>query len=151
MGATTQRRRASSPKENQTDALRRSPTMARMLDAMEESVDIGHYGQFMFATVARHFMDEDKIVDLLAQQPGFDEPKARALFEHVEERNYNPPQRERILEHQARGGFQIIPNPQDPDGGNLYRELDFPETVYEDINHYYEERAGVEPGAEARL
>lgn len=114
--------------------------MARLLDALEDGTDIGHYGQFTFVTVARHFMKDDDIVALLARQPEMDETKARALLVHVQERGYNPPHRERILEHQSRGGFQIIQRPQDPDSGNLYRELQFPDSVYEDINEYYVEK-----------
>jgi hypothetical protein len=120
--------------------MRRSPTMARLLDALKAGTDVGHYGQFTFVTVARHYMDDDEIVALLARQPEMDETKARALLMHVEERGYNPPQRERILEQQSHGGFQIIPKPQDPDSGNLYRELEFPEGVYEEIGHYYEQK-----------
>ena len=85
-------------------------------------------------------MDDAAIIALLARQPDMDETKARALLKHVEERGYNPPQRERILERQSHGGFQIIPKPQDPDSGNLYRELEFPEEVYEDIERYHEQK-----------
>lgn len=138
--AVSRHRRSDAP-ENGARELRDSPTMARLLDALESGVDIGHYGQFTFVTVARHFMGEKAILELLARQPEMDMPKARALLEHVNERGYNPPSRERILEHQDKGGFQIIVNPQDPDSGNLYRELEFPEAIYEDINHYYEEKA----------
>src|SRR5690349_5498672 len=56
--------------------LRESPMMARLLDALEKKVDIGHYGQFTFVTVARHFIDEDEIVRLLTNQPDMDEEKA---------------------------------------------------------------------------
>ncbi len=37
--------------------------------------------------------------------------------------------------------FPIIPNPDDPDAGNLYRDLTFPEGVYEDISEYHEQKA----------
>ena len=117
-----------------------SPTMRRLLDALEKGTDIGHYGQFTFAAVARHFMDEDEIVALLAKQPDMDEAKALATLRHIEERNYNPPRRERILEQQANQEFQIIPDPENPDSGNLYRELPFPETMYEHISEYYADK-----------
>ena len=120
--------------------LRESQTMTRLLDALEEGTDIGHYGQFTFAATARHFMDEEEIVSLLAKQPDMDEAKARATVLHIEERDYNPPRRERILEQQAHQDFQIIPNPDDPDSGNLYRELRFPDGLYENISEYYEEK-----------
>lgn len=141
MAQAVQRHRANDASDNRAQDLRRSPTMARLLDALKAGDDIGHYGQFTFATVARHFMGEEEILDLLTRQPDMDRGKAEALLVHVAERGYNPPHRERILEQQAKGGFQIITNPQDPDSGNLYRELEFPEAVYEDINHYYEEKA----------
>jgi hypothetical protein len=126
------------------EALRNSPTMARLLETMEAGKDIGHFGQFTFATVARHFLDDPQIIGLLARQPDMDEEKAHALLLHVQERGYNPPRRERILEHQQKEGFPIIANPENPDSGNLYRELAFPDSVYEDINEYYEEKAEAE-------
>ena len=120
--------------------LRQSPTMARLLDALEAGEDVGHYGQFTFAAVAHHFMDEDAVIDLLAKQPDMDDAKARAVVLQIEERNYNPPRRERIIEQQAHQKFQIIPNPDDPDSGNLYRELTFPDDTYENITEYHEEQ-----------
>jgi len=138
---TKRQHREADAKDNGSEQLRRSPTMARLLDAMEAGTDVGHYGQFVYVTVARHFMDEDAMIRLLARQPDMDEAKANALVLHVQERGYNPPHRERILDQQARGGFQLIERPGDPDSGNLYRELQFPDAVYEDINHYYEEKA----------
>jgi hypothetical protein len=93
-------------------------------------------------TVARHFMNEDNIVTLLAQQPGMDAEQARALFLQVQEHDYSPPRRERILEQQQQQKFQII-DPDDPDSGNLYRELRFPDHIYDHINHYYEDKAAM--------
>jgi hypothetical protein len=120
--------------------LRDSPMMTRLLDALEHKTDIGRYGQFTFVTVARHFMPEDQIVDLLAKQPGMDEEQARALVLQVQEHDYSPPRRERILEQQQQQEFQII-DPHDPNDGNVYRELRFPDGIYDHINHYYEDRA----------
>ena len=120
--------------------LRQSPTMARLLDALEASEDVGHYGQFTFAAVAHHFMDEDAVIALLAKQPDMDEEKARAVVLQIEERDYNPPRRERIIEQQTHQKFQIIPNPDDPDSGNLYRELTFGDDTYENITEYHEEQ-----------
>src|SRR3954463_2419132 len=94
--------------------LRQSPTMARLLDALEAGTDVGHYGRLVFVMVARHFLDEEEIVDLLAGQPGQDETQARALYLQVKERDYNPPKRERILQWQAQQEFPIVPNPEDP-------------------------------------
>ncbi|GAC1473679.1 MAG: hypothetical protein PVSMB7_27920 [Chloroflexota bacterium] len=35
----------------------------------------------------------------------------------------------------------IIRYPDDPDGGNLYKDLNFPDDVYERIREYYGEKA----------
>jgi hypothetical protein len=124
-----------------SDDLRASPTMAHLLDALEARTDIGHYGRLTFAMVAHYFLDEDALVDLLARQPDMDETKARALVLQVKTKGYSPPKRERILEWQAQQDFPIIPNADDPDAGNLYRELKFPDRVYDHITEYYEEKA----------
>jgi hypothetical protein len=44
------------------------------------------------------------------------------------------------VEWQAQQEFPILPNPEDPDCGNLYRNLKFPEAVYEHIGEYQEEK-----------
>ena len=121
--------------------LRDSPMMAHLLGALEDGRDVGHYGRLVFAMVARHFMEEDAIVRLLAAQPEQDEDAARALVRQVTGRDYNPPSRERILEWQAQQQFPICPTPDDPRACNVYRELRFPEGVYEDIGEFWEERA----------
>ncbi len=123
------------------DQLRRNEMMAHLLDALEAGTDIGHYGRLTFAMIARHFLDEDKLVDLLARQPGCDETQARSLLLQVEGRDYNPPKRERILEWQAQQEFPICPTPDDPGSCNVYRELRFPDSVYESIGDFWEERA----------
>ena len=56
-------------------------------------------------------------------------------------RDYNPPKREKILEWQREQEFEIIPNAGDPDEGNVYKDLQFPDGVYENIADYYEEKA----------
>ena len=126
------------------DELRRSPMMARLLDALDDGTDVGHYGRLVFTMVARHFLDEDELVRLLANQPDQDETKARAMLLQVKGRDYSPPRRERILQWQAQQDFQILPDSDDPDGGNLYRELRFPDGIYEHINEYYQEKAEAE-------
>lgn len=144
MTQTTTKPNAPRSKRKQTenyDDLRQSPTMARLLDALEAGEDVGHYGQFTFAAVAHHFMEEDAVIGLLAKQPEMDEEKARAVVLQIEERDYNPPRRERILEQQTHQKFQIIPNTDDPDSGNLYRELTFPDDTYENITEYHEDQS----------
>jgi hypothetical protein len=125
----------------QSRNLRDSAMMAHLLDALESGKDVGHYGRLTFAMVARHFMDEDELVRLLADQPEQDEASARALLQQVTARDYNPPRRERILEWQSRQDFPICPSPDDPDACNVYSDLQFPEGIYDNINEFYEEQA----------
>ena len=131
---------AAEPGEN----LRDSPMMAHLLDALEAGTDIGHYGRLTFAMIARHFMDEDELVDLLAKQPDQDADKARALVLQVQGKDYNPPKRDRILEWQAQQDFAICPTPDDPASCNVYRELRFPQGIYDNIGEFWEEQAAAE-------
>src|SRR5919198_1730204 len=126
------------------DDLRRSPMMSRLLDALERGEDIGHYGRLTFAIVARHFMDTEDLVRLLSHGGDTDERKARALVKQVEDHDYSPPRRERILEWQAKQEFPICPNPDDPDACNVYKDLQFPDEVYEKFNEYYEQKFDAE-------
>lgn len=59
----------------------------------------------------------------------------------LEGRDYNSPRRERILEWQKQQDFPICPTPDDPDSCNLYRELRFPDDVYQDVSEYHEQKA----------
>lgn len=127
-------------------ALRQSPLMAHLLDALDAGTDIGHYGRLTFVMIARHFLAEDEMVHLLARQPGGDEAQARALVREVQAHDYNPPKRERILEWQAQQDFPICPTPGDPTSCNVYRELHFPDGVYAHITEFYEEQAGEQAG-----
>ena len=95
----------------------------------------------VFAMVARHFLDEDELVKLLANQPDHGEEDARALLRQMAARNYNPPTRERILEWQAQQDFPICPTPDDPGSCNVYGELRFPDDIYDQIGEFWEERA----------
>ncbi len=121
--------------------LRASPLMARLLDALEHGTDIGHYGRLTFAMVSRFFLPEEEIVALLARQPGHDEESARAMVLQVRGHDYNPPNRERILQWQAQQDFQICPDLDDPNACNVYRELRFPDHIYENIEEYWEDQA----------
>ena len=124
--------------------LRDSPMMAHLLDALEAGTDVGHYGRLTFAMIARHFMDEDALVDLLAKQPDQDADKARAMVLQVQGKDYNPPKRDRILEWQAQQDFAICPPPDDPARCNVYRELRFPQGIYDNIGEFWEEQAAAE-------
>ena len=136
------RRRGSSRAEDyRSTNLRDSQMMDRLMDAMEKGQDVGQYGRLTFVMVARHFVEEDEMLKLLEKQPGMEEKEARALVSQVQQRGYNPPRRERILEWQERQDFQICPNPEDPNSCNVYRDLQFPDEIYEQIDDYWEEKA----------
>jgi DNA primase large subunit len=124
-----------------SDDLRDSAMMAHLLDALDGGTDIGHYGRLTFVMVAHHFLSEDEIVGLLTNQPDFNETEARSLLLQVAERGYNPPKRDRILEWQQQQEFPICPDADDPNACNVYNELRFPDEVYENIEHFWEERA----------
>ncbi len=119
------------------DDLRRNAMMNHLLNALDRGEDIGHYGRLVFAMIGRHFMDEQELINYLRKNPAFSEEDARALCRQVEGRDYNPPRRERILEWDGQQSFPICP---DPDGCNVYRDLKFPEHVYEHIREFYENR-----------
>ncbi len=118
--------------------LRRNAMMNHLLTALERGQDIGHYGRLVFAMIGRHFLDEDALSAWLQKNPGVTEEDARALCRQVQERDYNPPRRERILEWDQQQSFPICP---DPRGCNVYRDLKFPEHVYEHIQEFYRQRS----------
>ncbi len=126
--------------------LRKSEMMANLMDALEEGQDIGHYGRLTFAMVARHFLEEAALIDWLQKDQDFSEAEAKALVLQVQGKDYNPPKRDRILEWQQKQDFQICLTPDDPDSGNVYQDLQFPDHVYENISGYYEHKA--EPKAQ---
>lgn len=123
------------------DELRQDAMMAHLLDSLAKGKDIGHYGRLVFAMVGRHFLDEDELVTTLEQDKDFSEAEARALVLQVGERDYSPPRREKILQWQAEQEFPIIPDADDPDAGNVYRTLQFPDDVYEHISEYATQKA----------
>lgn len=121
--------------------LRQSTMMNHMLEALENGEDIGHYGRLTFAMIARYFVENDELVGLLTKDTDADEQGVRALVQQVEEKGYNPPRREKILDWQSQQDFQICPESEDPDTCNIYNELTFPDGLYEDIQEYREEKA----------
>ena len=125
-------------------SLRESPMMAHLLDAMEAGTDIGHYGRLTFVMVARHFLEEDRIIELLSHQPDHNEEDTRALVRQVVAHDYNPPKRERILQWQSQQEFSICPTPDEPGTCNVYQELRFPDRIYDHINDFWEEQTEAE-------
>jgi len=132
--------------DGRSENLRDSPMMAHLMDALQDGTDIGHYGRLTFVMIARHFLGEDEMVELLSHQPDHNETEARALIRQVKAHDYNPPKRERILEWQAQQDFPICPTPDEPGTCNVYAELRFPSDIYENINDFWEEQAEAENG-----
>lgn len=120
--------------------LRKDSMMAHLLDSLAEGKDIGHYGRLVFAMVARHFLPPDEVLGWMTKDKDFGDEQARLMLRQVEGRDYSPPKRTRILEWQAEQEFPIIPNTDDPDSGNLYRNLTFPEAIYTHIGQYQEKK-----------
>ncbi len=114
--------------------------MAHLLDSLQAGKDIGHYGRLVFAMVARHFMPHDEVLGWLTRDTDFSEEQAGQMLHQVEGRDYSPPRRERLLEWQREQDFQFIDG-RDPDSGNLYRNLKFPQEIYEHIGHYQEAKS----------
>ena len=123
------------------EELKKSGMMAHLIAALEEGKDIGHYGRLVFAMVARHFLSEEELLAMLTKDHDFSEAQAKLLIRQVEGKDYNPPKRDRILAWQKEQAFPICPNPDDPDSCNVYKDLNFPDHVYEHIQHYVEQKA----------
>lgn len=124
------------------EELRKNDMMAHLLDALDQKKDIGHYGRLVFAMVARHFLSEEELISYLTKDSDFNEAEARSLYQQVQGKDYNPPKRERVLQWQEQQDFPICPNPDDPDACNVYKDLQFPEHVYEHISEYYQHKGG---------
>ena len=121
--------------------LRKNDMMAHLLDALDAGQSIGHYGRLVFTMVARHFLEPQELVDLLARDPDCSDEQARSLVEQVFSRGYSPPRREKIIEFQSQQEFAICPNADDPDACNVYKNLKFPRDVYQHIGQYHEQKA----------
>ena len=128
------------------EELEKDAMMAHLIRSLNEGKDIGHYGRLVFAMVARHFMNDEELLAMLTKDKDFSEEKAVAMLRQVEGRDYNPPRRERILEWQSQQEFPLLPTPEDPDCGNVYRHLKFPDGIYKHIEHYQEQK--IESGAQ---
>lgn len=123
------------------EELRKDSMMAHLLDSLEAGKDIGHYGRLVFAMVSRHFMPHEEVLAWMMKDKDVDEEKATLMLRQVEGRDYSPPRRDKILDYQSKQDFPILPDADDPDCGNLYRNLKFPDEVYAHIGHYQEAKA----------
>jgi hypothetical protein len=123
------------------EELQKNDMMVHLQESLDAGKDIGHYGRLVFAMVARHFLSEPELIEYLQKDKDFTEQEARSLYLQVQGKDYNPPRRERILQWQSQQEFLICPNPDDPDACNVYKDLQFPEEVYEHISEYHEHKA----------
>ncbi|MBD1855839.1 MULTISPECIES: hypothetical protein [Leptolyngbya] len=121
--------------------LRKSDMMAHLLDALDAGENIEHYGRLVFAMVARHFLSQEEVIEYLLKDEECGEAEAKSLYQQVQGKDYNPPKRDRVLDWQQHQNFPICPNPDNPDACNVYRDLEFPQHVYEHISSYYEQKA----------
>jgi len=120
--------------------LRKNKTMAHILDALDNGKDIGHYGRLTLAMVAQYFADEEEIVTQLQKDKDFTEAEARSLYQQVTSKEYSPPSRDSLLEWQSEQDFQMVLDPEDPDAGNVYQDLTFPDRVYASISSYNQKK-----------
>ena len=127
--------------------LRKSPMMAHLLDALDAGEDIGHYGRLTVAMVGHHYLDAEELLKTLAKGKGVDDTELKSLVQQTVTRDYNPPSRQRILEWQAQQEFAICPDPGDPNACNVYRDLDLPETVIENIEEFREQQFDAATGS----
>ena len=91
--------------------------------------------------VARHFLSEGELTALLRHNPGINDHEARSLNLPVQGKNYKPLRREHSPMAE-RAELPDLPNPEDPDSCNVYKDLEFPPEVYEHIAGYDEEKVG---------
>ena len=121
--------------------LKSEPMMAHLIGTLDSGCSIGHYGRLVFAMVARHFLEPQELLAYLCKDPECDEARAKSLLAQVEERDYNPPKRERILDWMRRQEFPVCPDPDDPGQCNVYRNLEFPKEVYDKIEAFHAQRS----------
>ncbi len=120
--------------------LKQSPMMAHLMQGLDAHEDIGHYGRLVFVMVGRFFLHDDELIKYLQKNPGVSAEDARALVAEVERKGYNPPQRNTILEWQQQQDYAICPEADDPDRCNVYKELKFPDEVYQNVNEYAKQK-----------
>jgi hypothetical protein len=129
-------------RDDALEALGRNKMMRHLIDALDDEKDIGHYGRFTFASIARHFMHPDDLAKYLARDKDEALDDAKALVHQVNDADYSPPGPAKIRKWNEEQDFPILPpEHQTSDDANVYQDLDFPEDVYEKINAYHREQA----------
>jgi len=129
--------------------LKAEPMMAHLFATLDSGHSIGHYGRLVFTMVARHFLEPDELISWLGKDPEIESEQAESLLRQVESRGYNPPKRERILEWMSKQEFPICPDTEDSGQCNVYRNLEFPEEVYNRIAGFYHGETGNSEGDNA--
>ena len=89
--------------------LQQDEMMVHLMEALENKQDIGHYGRLVFAMTARHFFSDEEVFDWLKKDPDCDDAKARSILVQVEQRGYNPPRRDRVLDWINSKAFPFVP------------------------------------------
>ncbi len=127
------------------EALGRNKMMAHLINALKDNKDIGHYGRFTFASIARHFMEPEELARYLAKDEDEALEDAAALVHQVNDADYSPPGPAKIRKWNKEQEFPILPpEHQTSDDANVYQDLDFPSDVYDKINAYHREQASAE-------
>ncbi|MEL7240233.1 MAG: hypothetical protein AAGK78_15350, partial [Planctomycetota bacterium] len=78
------------------DRLRRNRMMKRLIDALDDGTDIGHYGRLTFAMVAVYIMDSGDVAELLSNDHDFPREEAEAMVKQVRSKGYSPPTPKKI-------------------------------------------------------
>ncbi len=121
--------------------LKSSPMMSHLLEALDAHKDIGHYGRLVFTIVGQYFMSDEELYKYLQKNPGVSAEDARALVQEVKAQGYNPPSRDTVLDWQKQQDFPICPEENDSDACNVYKNLKFPDKVYQNIQQYHVQKA----------
>lgn len=127
------------PNDQSLDTLRKNALMARLIEALEDGTDIGHYGRLTFCMVAAWLVDEETIVGALARDEDFTEDEARSMLKQVRDLGYSPPRPAKIRDWDSQQDFQMLPAELNPDDdANVYADLEFPDALYEQIRDYHD-------------
>jgi hypothetical protein len=125
--------------------LKKSSIMAHLLRALKRRENIGYYGMLVFAATARFFLSEKKVVRLLSRQPGVGREDIRDIVLQIKERRLPPPSLERIFMWQELQDFSVCPDYTDIDACDLYRQLQFPEGVRDNVLCHWGQTADIIP------
>ena len=139
MSTTTENKDPHAGTPDSAEPLRKNKMMSRLLDALEAGDDIGHYGRLTFAMVACWLMDEKDVIKWLVNDDDFDYEEAQTMVQQVRSQGYSPPRPAKIRDWDTQQDFKILPEEFHPDDdANVYRDLDFPQELYDHIQDYHQ-------------